>query len=127
MNFPDNLKYTKEHEWLRVEDGIAVVGITEYAQSELGDIVYIEFPGKGKTFSQNDSVGTIEAVKTVADLYAPVSGEIVEVNEELADTPELVNQDPYEKGWMLKIKLSNPSEVDALMDSAAYKEHVAEA
>ncbi len=127
MNFPDNLKYTKEHEWLRVEDGIAVVGITEYAQSELGDIVYIEFPEKGKTFSRNDSIGTIEAVKTVADLYAPVSGEIVEVNDELTDSPELVNQDPYQKGWMLKIKLTDPTEVDTLMDSAAYKEHVAEA
>lgn len=127
MNYPDNLKYTKEHEWLRVEDGIAVVGITDYAQSELGDIVYIEFPEKGKTFSQNDSIGTIEAVKTVADLYAPVSGEIVEVNNELSDSPELVNQDPYQKGWMLKIKLSDPSEVDTLMDSAAYKEHTAEA
>ncbi len=127
MNFPDDLKYTKEHEWLRIENDIAVVGITDYAQSELGDIVYIEFPEKGSTFSQNDSMGTIEAVKTVADLYAPVSGEVVEVNEELADTPELVNQDPYEKGWMVKIKLNNPSEVDALLDSAAYKEHVAEA
>lgn len=127
MNIPDNVKYTKDHEWLRVENGFAVVGVTDYAQSELGDIVFIEFPEKGKTFSQNDSIGTIEAVKTVADLYAPVSGEVVEVNEELADSPELVNQDPYEKGWMLKIKLNDPSEVDALMDSAAYKTHVAEA
>ncbi len=127
MNFPDNLKYTKEHEWLRIENGLAVLGITDYAQSELGDIVFIEFPEIGKSFSQNDSIGTIEAVKTVAELYAPVSGEVVEVNDELADTPELVNQDPYEKGWMLKIKLNDPSEVDALMDGAAYKEHVAEA
>jgi glycine cleavage system H protein len=126
MNFPDNLKYTKEHEWLRIADGTAVVGITEYAQSELGDIVFIEFPEKGKTFSQNDSIGTIEAVKTVADLYAPVSGEVVEINEELTENPSLVNQDPYDKGWMLKIQLSNPSEVDTLMDSAVYKEHVAE-
>jgi glycine cleavage system H protein len=127
MNFPDNLKYTKEHEWLRIEDGTAVVGITEYAQSELGDIVFIEFPEKGKTFSQNDSIGTIEAVKTVADLYAPVSGEVVEINEELTENPALVNQDPYDKGWMLKIQLSNPTEVDTLMDSSVYKEHVAEA
>jgi glycine cleavage system H protein len=127
MNFPDNLKYTKDHEWLRIEDGVAVVGITDYAQSELGDIVFIEFPEKGKSYSQNDSMGTIEAVKTVADLFAPVSGEIVEVNEELSDNPELVNKDPYDKGWMLKMKISDPSEADALMDSAAYKEHVAEA
>lgn len=127
MNFPDNVKYTKEHEWLRIESDVAVIGITDYAQSELGDIVFIEFPEKGKTFSQNDSVGTIEAVKTVADLYAPISGEVVEVNEKLADEPELVNKDPYEQGWMIKMKISDPSEIDALMDSAAYKEHVAEA
>jgi glycine cleavage system H protein len=127
MNFPDNLKYTKEHEWLRVENDTAIVGVTDYAQSELGDIVYIEFPEVGKAFSHNDSIGTIEAVKTVADLYAPVSGEVLEVNTELVDNPELVNQDPYEKGWMLKIKISNPSEVDSLMDSSAYKQHVAEA
>lgn len=126
MNFPDNLKYTKEHEWLRVENDTAVVGVTDYAQSELGDIVYIEFPEVGKSFSQNDSIGTIEAVKTVADLYAPVSGELLEVNNELTDNPELVNQDPYEKGWMLKIKIGDPSEIDTLMDSSAYKEHVAE-
>lgn len=126
MNFPDELKYTKEHEWIRIENGTAVIGITDYAQSELGDIVYIEFPQKGKTFSKNESVGTIEAVKTVADLYAPVSGEVIEVNSELSDTPELVNQDPYGRGWMIKIKLTNPSEVDELMDSSAYKEHVAQ-
>ncbi len=127
MNFPDNLKYTKEHEWLRIENDTAVVGVTDYAQSELGDIVYIEFPEVGTSFSQNDSIGTIEAVKTVADLYAPVSGELLEVNTELKDNPELVNQDPYEKGWMLKIKIGDPSEIDTLMDSSAYKEHVAEA
>jgi len=127
MNFPEKLKYTKEHEWLRIENDVAVVGITDYAQSELGDIVFIEFPDKGKQCSQNESIGTIEAVKTVADLFAPVSGEVIETNNDLADTPELVNQDPYEKGWMLKIKMSDPSEADALLDSVAYKEHVAEA
>jgi glycine cleavage system H protein len=127
MNFPEDLKYTKEHEWLRIEDGTAIVGITEYAQQELGDIVYLEMPEVGASFSQNDSIGTIEAVKTVADLYAPVSGEIVEINQELSDTPELINQDPYGKGWMLKIKIGDPSELDALMESAAYKDHVAEA
>jgi glycine cleavage system H protein len=127
MNFPEDLKYTKEHEWLRIEDGTAIVGITEYAQQELGDIVYLEMPEVGASFSQNDSIGTIEAVKTVADLYAPVSGEIVGINQELSDTPELINQDPYGKGWMLKIKIGDASELDTLMDGAAYKEHVAEA
>jgi glycine cleavage system H protein len=120
MNFPEELRYTKEHEWLRIEDDVAVVGITEYAQSELGDIVYIEMPKVGSSCAQNASIGTIEAVKTVADLYAPVGGEITEVNAELSDTPEIVNEDPYGKGWIVKIKLSDPSQLDSLLDSTSY-------
>jgi glycine cleavage system H protein len=121
MQFPENLKYTKDHEWIRVEGNTGVVGITDYAQGELGDIVFVELPVVGKALKQHDSFGTIEAVKAVSDLYAPVSGAIMELNKDISATPELVNREPYEKGWMVKIRLSNPSELGSLMDAATYK------
>lgn len=121
MNFPTNLKYTKEHEWISIEGDIATVGVTDFAQSELGDIVFVEIETQGETLSHGDTFGTVEAVKTVSDLYMPVSGEIIEVNEELQANPENVNTDPYAKGWMVKIKMSDPSEVDSLLDVSNYQ------
>ncbi len=121
MNLPENLKYTKDHEWILVEGGIGTVGITDHAQGELGDVVFVELPAAGKAVKQGDSFGTIEAVKAVSDLYSPVSGSITEVNKELAGTPELVNRDPYGKGWMVKIRLTNPDDLKGLLDAAAYK------
>lgn len=122
MNFPENLKYTKDHEWILIDGDSGTIGITEYAQGELGDVVFVELPAVGRTMKQHDSFGTIEAVKAVSDLYAPVSGSVLEVNKELEKTPELVNKDPYGKGWMVKIKLSNSSEVAGLLSAAAYKQ-----
>jgi len=124
MNIPDDLRYTKDHEWVRIEDDIAVVGITDYAQGELGDIIFVEFPNVGDTFDQGEAFGTLEAVKTVADLFMPLSGEIVAVNSDLEDAPEKVNNDPYGEGWMVKVKLSNPGEGDRLLDAAAYEDLV---
>jgi glycine cleavage system H protein len=122
MNFPENLKYTKDHEWVSIDRDIATVGVTEFAQSELGDIVFVELDTEGDTMDQNEVFGTIEAVKTVSDLFMPLSGEITEVNSGLEDAPESVNESPYENGWMIKIKLSDTSELDRLLDVAAYKE-----
>ena len=122
MNFPENLKYTKDHEWVSIDGDIATVGVTEFAQSELGDIVFVELDTEGDTMDQNEVFGTIEAVKTVSDLFMPLSGEITEVNSRLEDAPESVNESPYENGWMIKIKLSDTSELDRLLDVAAYKE-----
>lgn len=124
MNIPENLKYTKDHEWVRVEGDTVVIGITDFAQSELGDIVYVEVETEGDTLDSEEVFGSVEAVKTVSDLYMPVSGEILEFNEELEDAPESVNESPYENGWMIKVKLSDPSELDGLMDAAAYKDLV---
>lgn len=121
MNVPAELKYSKEHEWVRAEGDIAVIGITAFAQGELGDIIYVDIDSVGETMSQNDIFGTVEAVKTVSDLFLPVGGEIVEFNETLKDQPELVNSDPYGNGWMIKVKMSNPAELDTLLDSAAYQ------
>ncbi len=121
MIFPDNLKYTKEHEWMRIVGNEAYIGITDHAQSELGDIVYLDINDSSKDITAGEVFGTIEAVKTVADLYAPASGKIIEVNSDLNDTPEKINNDPYGEGWLVKIVLSNPAEVDALMDATAYK------
>lgn len=120
MDFPNDLKYTEEHEWVRVEGDTATVGITNYAQGELGEIVYVEIETEGEDLSKDEVFGTVEAVKTVSDLYMPLSGNVVEVNGELEDAPETVNSEPYEAGWMIKIKLSNPAELDDLMDAAAY-------
>lgn len=122
MNFPDDLKYTREHEWIRDNgDGTATVGITDFAQSELGDIVFVEIEADGE-IEKDGAFGTVEAVKTVSELYMPVSGSISEVNSQLEDAPELVNDDPYGDGWMVKIKLSNPDELKDLMDAEAYQE-----
>ena len=117
MEFPVNLKYTKDHEWIRIEDGTGVVGITDYAQGELGDVVFVELPAVGTKLQQGKQFGTIEAVKTVSDIYAPVSGEIVEINAALKDSPEIVNKEPYNGGWMVKIKIENKSELNALLDA----------
>ncbi len=122
MNVPAELKYTKEHEWIRVEGEEAVVGITDYAQSQLGDIVFVECETVGDTLGAGETFGTIEAVKTVSDLYLPVSGEVLEFNEALEDQPELVNKDPYGEGWIVKIKLSGEPELDGLLSADAYKE-----
>ena len=124
MNFPANLKYTEDHEWVKVEGDIATIGITEFAQSELGDIVFVEIETLGQTLNAHEIFGTVEAVKTVADLFMPVSGEILEVNTGLNDEPEAVNTDPYGKGWMVKIKLSDTSELDGLMDADVYRSSV---
>lgn len=124
MNFPENLKYTKEHEWVSVDGDIATVGVTEFAQSELGDIVFVEIETEGESLAKDEVFGTIEAVKTVSDLFMPLSGEITEVNSGLEDAPESVNESPYENGWMVKIKLADVSELEGLMDAAAYKELV---
>jgi len=122
MNFPDNLKYTKDHEWVRVEGNVAYVGITEFAQSELGDIVYVEIETKGETLAHEEIFGTVEAVKTVSDLFMPVSGKVLEVNAGIDGNPEIVNNDPYGDGWMIKIEITNAAELDALMSAPAYKE-----
>jgi len=124
MNIPDSLKYTKDHEWLKIEGDEAYIGITDFAQGELGDIVFVEIETEGEQLAKEEVFGTIEAVKTVSDLYMPVSGEVLEVNSKLEDTPEIINQDPYGDGWLIKIKIENASEVDALLDAAAYKEQV---
>lgn len=121
MNFPENLKYTKEHEWVSMDGDVATIGVTEFAQSELGDIVFVEIETEGETLSQNEVFGTIEAVKTVSDLFMPISGEIVAINTNLEDAPESVNESPYEEGWMVKIKASDMSEIDGLIDADAYK------
>jgi glycine cleavage system H protein len=121
MNFPENLKYTKEHEWVKVEGNVATVGVTDFAQSELGDIVFVEIETKGETLGAGDTFGTVEAVKTVSDLYMPVSGEITDVNPEIQNNPQYVNEDPYVKGWMIKIKLQNLSELDELLAAGAYQ------
>ena len=121
MNIPDNLKYTKEHEWVRLEGDVAVVGITDFAQGELGDIVFVEVETVDETLDADEVFGTVEAVKTVSDLFLPVAGEIVEFNEAVEDDPALVNNDPYGDGWLIKVKVSNPADVDGLLDGEAYK------
>lgn len=123
MEFPENLKYTKDHEWVSVDGDVATVGITDYAQGELGDIVYVEVETEGETLDKEEVFGTIEAVKTVSDLFMPVSGEVIEVNAELEEAPESINDAPYDN-WMIKIKMSNPDELSDLMDAAAYQEMI---
>lgn len=121
MNFPTNIKYTKEHEWIRLEGDVAYVGITDYAQSELGEIVFVDIDTVGETIAQGEVFGSVEAVKTVSDLNMPASGEVLEINETLNDAPEKVNNDPYGEGWMIKVRLTDASELDTLMDAAAYQ------
>jgi len=121
MNLPENLKYTKDHEWIRVEGDEAFVGITDFAQGELGDIVFVEIETEGEKLLQGDTFGTIEAVKTVSDLFMPVGGEVLEVNAALEDTPELVNKDPYGDGWLIKVAITNASDLDRLLGATDYK------
>ncbi len=121
MNIPANLKYTKDHEWISVDGDVATIGITDFAQSELGDIVFVEIETVGETMDQEEVFGSVEAVKTVSDLFMPVSGEIIEFNTALESNPEAVNSDAYGEGWMIKVKLTNPSELDGLLDAAAYQ------
>jgi glycine cleavage system H protein len=124
MNVPKDLRYTKEHEWIRVEGGEATVGVTDYAQGELGDVIFVELPAPGTKVAHMKSFGTIDAVKTVSDLFAPVSGEVTAVNTELKDHPALVNQAPYSKGWMVRIRVENPKELDQLLSADAYEKHL---
>ena len=124
MSIPEELKYSEDHEWVRKEDDVLVVGITDYAQGELGDVVYLDLPAVGDSFEQKDAFGSIEAVKAAADLYMPISGEIVEVNDSLPDSPETINQDPYGEGWMIKIKMANAEDYDTLMDATGYEAHI---
>ncbi len=126
MDFPEELKYTKDHEWIRVEGDVATVGITAYAASELGDIVYVDIESEDEELDAEESFGSVEAVKTVSDLYMPVSGTVIEKNEAIDDTPEIVNEDPYGEGWMIKIQMSNPGEIDGLMTADLYKESIAQ-
>ena len=124
MNVPSNLQYTKEHEWVRLEGDVAVVGITDFAQGELGDIVFVEVETVDEQLGADEVFGTVEAVKTVSDLFMPVAGEVVAFNEAVEDDPSLVNQEPYEGGWLIKIKLDNPADVDGLLDADGYKAHI---
>jgi glycine cleavage system H protein len=124
MNFPEDLRYTKDHEWIRVEGDTGTVGITEYAQGELGDVVFVELPAPGREIKAGESFGTIEAVKAVSDLIAPASGKVTEVNPELEGSPETVNHDPYGKGWMVRLSIADPSEIGKLLDASAYRAHV---
>tara|TARA_Y200000002_G_scaffold144902_4_gene119843 strand:- start:7145 stop:7525 length:381 start_codon:yes stop_codon:yes gene_type:complete len=126
MNIPEELKYTKDHEWISIDGEIATVGITDFAQRELGDIVYVEVETVGETLDADEVFGTVEAVKTVSDLFLPVSGEIIEFNEDLEDTPEDVNAEPYLKGWMIKMKVSNPDDLNQLLNSNQYRELIGE-
>ena len=125
MNFPSNLRYTKEHEWIKMDGNVATIGITDYAQRELGDIVYVEVETVGKSLKAGEIFGTVEAVKTVSDLFLPVDGMITELNAALANSPESVNSDPYGEGWMIKMTVSNPADVEALMDATTYDAQVA--
>lgn len=125
MNIPSNLKYSKDHEWVRVEGDMAYIGITDFAQSELGEIVIVDITTEGETLASEAVLGSIEAVKTVSDLFMPVGGEVSEVNPKLEDNPELVNSDPYGEGWMIKVKMTDPSEVGKLLDAEAYKALIA--
>ncbi|MCF6364842.1 MAG: glycine cleavage system protein GcvH [Bacteroidales bacterium] len=124
MNIPENLKYTKDHEWIRVEGDEAYIGITDFAQGELGDIVFVEVETVGETFDKEEVFGTIEAVKTVSDMFMPLSGEVLEFNEKLEDTPEVINTDPYGNGWIIKISINNASEVDSLLSNTDYATQV---
>ncbi len=124
MKIPADLKYTQDHEWIRVDDNVATVGITDYAQNELGDIVYVEIETEGEDLDRGETFGTVEAVKTVSDLFMPVSGKVIEFNELLADEPELVNKDPYQKGWMIKIEIADEADLDELLSADDYKKMI---
>ena len=121
MSLPESIKYTEDHEWARLEGDVITIGITDFAQSELGDIIFVEFPELNDEVSQKDTIGTLEAVKTVADIFSPISGSIIELNQELESNPELINESPYEKGWILKIKMNNPKDFDDLLSNVDYE------
>lgn len=125
MNFPENLRYSKEHEWVRVEGDVAVIGITEFAQDQLGDIVFVDITTVDETLDKDEVFGALEAVKTVADLFMPLSGTIEELNPLLEDEPQKINEDPYGEGWIIKVRMSDPAEIDHLLDAAGYQEHIA--
>lgn len=122
MNIPSGLKYSKDHEWVRVEGNTAVIGVTDFAQSQLGDVVFVELPNEGDSVQSGQAISVIESVKAVSDIVSPLSGEIIKTNQELSDSPDLINQSPYGEGWMLVIELTNPNEIDSLLDAAAYSE-----
>jgi glycine cleavage system H protein len=122
--YPDDLQYTKDHEWIRVADGVGTVGITDFAQEQLGDVVHVQLPRVGEKFEAHDTFGEVESVKTFSELFIPVSGEVAEINEALADAPELVNNSPYADGWMIKIKIGKPSEVDSLLSASEYEDFI---
>jgi glycine cleavage system H protein len=126
QGYPSDRKYTREHEWVRLEGGVGIIGITEYAQSELGDVVFVDLPEKGRALAAGEELGTIESVKAVSEIYAPVSGEVLEVNEALRDHPEKVNGDPYGEGWLVKVRVGDRPEIDSLLSSEAYRSHVEE-
>lgn len=126
MNVPDDLLYTKEHEWIKMEDGVVAIGITDYAQDQLGDVVYVELPDVGSQIARGDTFGVIESVKAVSDLYVPISGKVIEINETLADKPELINQDPYGEGWLVKIEIESKEELNHLISAREYEELVTE-
>ena len=125
MGYPANYRYTKEHEWVDAKDGVAKIGITDYAQGELGDVVFVELPAAGKKLESGKSLGTVESVKAVSEIYAPVSGEVLEANAELQNKPETINSDPHGAAWLVKVKLANPAELDKLMDGQAYEAYIA--
>jgi glycine cleavage system H protein len=125
-DYPDDLRYTREHEWARIEGNVAQIGITKFAVEQLGDVTMVEFPEEGDSVSKDDVFGTVESVKAVSDLYAPMTGKVVRTNTPLADTPEYINEDPYGEGWLLEIEISDPSELEGLMDAAAYEAFIAE-
>lgn len=126
MDFPKDLKYTKEHEWVREEDGAVVVGITDYAQDSLGDVVYVELPQEGGTVTKDEPFGVVESVKAVSDLYSPVSGTVIEVNDAIVDSPEVINEDPYGDAWMIKVEVGNPPETSELLTAEEYQKHIEE-
>jgi glycine cleavage system H protein len=126
MEFPDDIRYTKEHEWVRVQGKVATIGITDYAQDQMGDIVYVEMPEDGLVLSKGDAFGVVESVKSVSDVYSPLSGKVVETNDPLKDNPETVNEDPYNEGWLVKLELTDPAELDELLDARDYEAYVNE-
>ncbi len=126
MEFPEDLKYTSEHEWVLVEGKVATVGITDYAQEKLGDVVFVELPAVGDKVTKDEPMAVVESVKAVSDVYAPISGTVLEINDDLPDTPEMINEDPYGDGWMLKIEITDPTDLDDLMNAEAYEKFVAE-
>ncbi|MBI2068294.1 MAG: glycine cleavage system protein GcvH [Deltaproteobacteria bacterium] len=126
MNFPEDLKYSKEHEWVRINGNMATIGITDYAQDQLGEVVFVELPAEGEELQKNDTFGVVESVKSVSDVFSPLSGKVIEVNDPLSDTPETVNEDPYGEGWLVKVEVTNPKELGTLMSAEHYQAFIKE-